>query len=261
MLLRAQIMKLRKFRFILYGILLLALVGAVVFGILRMRENKKGFYATQAIIENLSIYKSEIESWGYQVSIFDPLHTTEEDPHSVLSYYGLLDPVLILTDSQGGMWFFYNGFDQFYQSTTTLSEMTLSLIKEKKTLLKTVELWLQKANRNRPAVQINSSKQNSRAYYDIEVSIDIQGASPDTGEHLLTWEGGLNYVWYCSNNFEEYRWFGVIDPQHHGMEANRVIKKEFSAQTLLGFYQQGLQLQERLINLYNTNKTSPSQKT
>ena len=78
---------------------------AVLFLIVKLVWPSKEYTAIQSIIENLSDYQDEIESWGYQVSIFDPMSDSmnEEDDFALIHYSGRVhEPVLILTDQDGG---------------------------------------------------------------------------------------------------------------------------------------------------------------
>ena len=43
---------------------------------------------------------------------------------------------------------------------------------------------------------------------------------------------------------------GEVEREENNRSANRNIKQEYSAEQLLAFYRQGLNLQERLIELY-----------
>ena len=63
-------------------------------------------------------------------------------------------------------------------------------------------------------------------------------------------ESGHSHTNYCSNNFVDCMYFGGIDPDGANKACDYSIKREYSAEQLLAFYQQGLDLQERLIELY-----------
>ena len=43
---------------------------------------------------------------------------------------------------------------------------------------------------------------------------------------------------------------GEVEAEENSRDADRSIKREYNAEQLLAFYQQGLDLQERLIDLY-----------
>ena len=71
----------QKKKFILLIVMGVLTVFAVVLLILKLTWTSKEYTAIQSIIENLSNYQDEIESWGYQVSVFDPIsgHISKED--------------------------------------------------------------------------------------------------------------------------------------------------------------------------------------
>lgn len=57
---------------------------------------------------------------------------------------------------------------------------------------------------------------------------------------------------YCSNNFVE-SFLGetsFVDMEKKSRNEDRAIKQEFSAEQLLRYYQQGLDLQDKLVRLY-----------
>ena len=127
----------RKQKVILLTIAGILGAAAVILLLVRMTAPSKEFTATQAIIENLPEYQDEIESWGYQVSVYDPAKESIEDAGTAMDYtlknWALLyysgrtyHPVLILKDSSGGYWFFHTGFDQYAQETTTTETAQLS---------------------------------------------------------------------------------------------------------------------------------------
>lgn len=215
---------------------LLAAVGilgaaAVIFLMIKLTTPCKEYTATQAIIENLSVYQDEIESWGYQVSVYDPTKDTIEDAGLPMDYtlknWALLyysdrtyHPVLILEDSSGGYWFFHTGFDQYTQETTSTEE----------TVRVTRRLTLQKTNLDQPAFSLNRSLPGEQSYYDVEVSLHIDARTLDTGEEVwLREQSDLSSTQYCSNNFEEHKLFHGIDPIKASRNSDHDIKQIFSA--------------------------------
>lgn len=224
---------------------------AVLFLIVKLVWPSKEYTAIQSIIENLSDYQDEIESWGYQVSIFDPMSDSmnEEDDFALIHYSGRVhEPVLILTDQDGGRWYFYNGFDQYAQEFTSI-ELTHLEDWSEETLKIITEFQLYKDSLNRPPLEENQAKSDERAYYDVVVEMDISGYSLETGEKMLIWEMGQYQTNYCSNNFEEHKRFNGIDPISASNDSNMYIKRRFSADQLLEFYHQGLTLQNKLMAL------------
>ena len=85
------------------------------------------------------------------------------------------------------------------------------------------------------------------------VNLNIDGKSLTTGEDVSTANGIPFTTQYCSNNFEECKRYWGIDPVRANRRADEHIKERFTAEQLLEFYQQGLALQERLIELYRSN--------
>ena len=65
-------------------------------------------------------------------------------------------------------------------------------------------------------------------------------------------ETGYFHTNYCSDNFIDCKYFNGIDPDGANISGDYHIKREYSAEQLLAFYQQGLDLQERLIELYQS---------
>ena len=225
---------------------------AVLFLIVKLVWPSKEYTAIQSIIENLSDYQNEIESWGYQVEVFDPLeHAPESEEDFALNHYaeGVYDPVLILTDQTGGRWYFYNGFDQYAQEFTSI-ELTHLTDWSEETLRIITQFQLYKDSLNRPPLEENNAKSDERAYYDVVVDMDIRGYSLETGEKMLIWEMSHSQTNYCSNNFEEHKLFNGIDSISASNDSNMYIKRRFSADRLLAFYHQGLTLQDRLMELY-----------
>lgn len=224
--------------------------------LLKLTWPSKEFTAIQSIIENLDVYQDEIESWGYQVSVFDPVTDTPDHPkeiellpHALLHYVDwIYHPVLILTDQSGGIWFFYNGFDQ-YAWETKHSELKTVNQDQQQMVEVVTKFWLLKDYINEPPVEFNFAKRGERSYYDMEITIYITGISPETGEPIHIWNDGFYDTQYCSNNFEECKRYGGLDPASISHNANREIKERYTAEQLLDIYRQGLALQKRLIKL------------
>ena len=217
----------------------------------REDERKYEFNIIQSIIENLAAYQDEIESWGYQVSALT--HEDEEKPeYEALQYYyqNHSQPVLVLTDVDGGMYCFYYGFDR-YASVVSYQVMVQRTSGEYEEALKTVRLKLYKRNLYQAPFEENLNEVGASAYYDISVDLNVKVFSIDEGKTIWD-ESGFWCTNYCSNNFVDCMHFGlgVVDPEGISRSADLQIKQEYSAEQLLAFYQQGLDLQERLINLY-----------
>lgn len=211
--------------------------------------------AIQSIANNIDDYEVEIERWGYQVSIYDPMsgNTSTENDFALINYAeGVYDPVLILTDQAGGRWYFYNGFDQYAQETESIELMPL-MDGDEEALRIITQLQLYKTRQDQPPQKENIAQPDTRAYYDVTVKINFDGYSQETGEYVRIKNSGPYDTQYCSNNFEECKRYWGIDPVRANRRADEHIKERFTAEQLLEFYQQGLALQERLIELYRSN--------
>ena len=215
------------------------------------REAKWGYELNiiQSIIENIEVCQDEIESWGYQVSVLTPEEKPEDEAlqHYYRNYY---QPVLVLTDADGGKYCFCYGFDG-YTSIVPYTAMVERTSGEYEEALKTVRLELAKRNRNQAPFEENLNEVGVSEYYDILVEINIKTFSVDEGKTI--W--GKSGFWctnYCSNNFIDCMRFGIgeVEREENSRSADRNIKQEYSAEQLLAFYRQGLDLQERLIELY-----------
>jgi len=209
----------------------------------------------QTIIEKLSDYQCEIESWGYQVSVLPKMTARPDDEGFMRYYWESVGPVLILTDQNGGMYCFYYGFDQYINERTYSENMMLFPAsqygdKEYEDVQKTVRLQLCKRNIKQAPLFENTADVNSKDRYDVSVRIRITAASPENGEELSVYGGGFFETNYCSNNFEECRWWSGIDPASANRYSDNNIKQEYSAEQLLEYYEQGLELQNRLMELY-----------
>ncbi len=239
----------------------LAAVGAMVFLFLvfvawKQTRPSEEAIAIQTIVEDLPAYQDEIESWGYQVSVFDPVRDEHKDtdeiellPHALLHYErGTYHPVLILTDQTAGIWFFYQGFDQYVQETIRPELVTL-YHDEEKLMDVSMMLWLQKDSKKRILSEFNYAKRGKRSYYDMEATLYIMGIEPETQERVNIINGGFCSTQYCSNNFEECKRFSGIDPESANRFANMQLKKRYTAEELLEIYRQGIDLQDRLVEL------------
>ena len=241
----------QKKKFILLIVMGVLTVFAVVLLILKLTWTSKEYTAIQSIIENLSNYQDEIESWGYQVSVFDLIsgNMGKEDDFALINYVeGVSDPVLILTDQTGGRWYFYNGFDQYAQEMESM-ELTPLMGGGEEVLKIVTQLQLYKTQQNRPPLKENSAEPDTKDYYDVTIEMNFDGYSQETGEHVHIKNSGLYDTQYCSNNFKECKRFWGIDPVRANRTANMCIKERFTAEQLLAFYQQGLTLQDKLMAL------------
>jgi len=234
-------------------IILLAAVALLTYN----RSHRETEYTiTQAIIEHIAGYQEEIEGWGYQVSVLSDM-TEEPDYECLMRYYWKhAGPVLILTDADGGMYCFYYGFDQ-YASEITYPETVLTFYPEKEYVyaLKIVRLQIYKNDINRAPLFENTADPDSQSYYDMEVRLYTDFVSSESGEELYVSIDdavhGYFRTRYCSNNFVDCNWYVGIDPASANQYADRNIKEAYSAGELLAHYQQGLELQNRLITLYH----------
>lgn len=206
----------------------------------------------QSIIEELSVYQDEIESWGYQVSVL----TIKEKPEDeALQYYfrNYYQPVLVLTDTDGGKYCFCYGFDG-YTSVVSYTSMVERTSGEYEEVLKKVRLELAKRNRYQAPFKENLNEVGVSAYYDIVVELNVKALSVDEGKTI--WDkSGFWCTNYCSNNFVDCMRFGLgeVDTEENSRSADCHIKQEYSAKQLLEFYQRGITLQEQLFELYYVN--------
>lgn len=237
------------------GIILIILT--VSLGLFCIRKPIYSEYViVQSIIKNLSLYERDIEDWGYQVSVLSNLES-EPDCFGFKRYYWQgRAPVLVLTDDCGGVWCFYYGFDQYFMEMSYLDNMLLSPTsqyadKEYIDAQKVVQLKLCKVDINCASTFENTKKPESDDYYDIQVQVFIDSISLENNEPIATVENGYYMTNYCSNNFTECSWRSGIDPESANRYSDNHIKQEFSSEELLMYYQQGLDLQARLFNLYS----------
>ena len=205
----------------------------------------------QAIIEDISAYQAEIEGWGYQVTV---LPRIEEEPQSrglKHYYWNHASPVLMLTDREGGNWCFYYGFDQYFTQFSDTCSMALYRSDELTEVNRTVELQIIKRRIGSPALRENTREPDTDGYYDVEVSLQIQAEPLEPGKEL-DWFNSHPHNFYCSNNFVE-SFLGetsFVDMEKKSRNEDRSIKQEFSAEQLLSYYRQGLDLQGKLVGLY-----------
>jgi len=224
----------------------------VLQGIVHKPTGENELEIIQSIIENIEIYQEDIEDWGYQVSV---LTLTEESDNEALQRYyrNHSQPVLVLTDVDDGMYCFYFGFDGYISEVSYLA-MVKRTSGEDEEALKTVRLELHKRNLYQAPLRENLIEAGVNAYYDIEVEINVEAFSVGEGKEIwASHESGYYYTNYCSNNFADNMRFNGIDPVGDSRNADLQIKREYSAEQLLEFYQQGIALQERLFELYYAN--------
>lgn len=212
----------------------------------------------RSITENISEYQEEIASWGYQIPILpqDADEIGYREYSSLHFYFDDDDTVLILTDADGGMYCFYYGFDRYIKKSerpqTVKEEYGDGMIEA----VRKVEMSVSKSEQRRPAYRENTEKAGTRGYYDAMAHVYVDVYSADDGK-WLSWPSDSYYTYYCSNNFEECQWFG--HSLHHSNEwinerGDSGVKKEYSAEELLAFYRQGVELQENLVTLYYENE-------
>ena len=215
----------------------------------REAERKYEFNIIQSIIENLSVYQEEIESWGYSVSLLTAEAEPENEAFLRYHWHHCSHPILILTDADGGMYCFYYGFDG-YTFTVSYPAEVKRTSGEYVDAIKTVSLELFKREMYQTPYWVNPYEADKDSYYDIKVKIAVVAFSIEDGEENLSYETGHFHTNYCSDNFVDCKYFTGLDPEHKNRACDYHIKREYSAEQLLTFYRQGLDLQERLIELY-----------
>ena len=239
----------------IFSILVVLLLIAVLI-IWQCKKQGTEYFIIQAIIEELPHYQSEIESWGYEVSVL-PKMTEEPDNAGLMRYYWKsAGPVLILEDQDGGMYCFYVGFDQYISESTYIENMMLAPViqyaeKEYEDVLKTVRLQICKRDIKQEPLFENTADADAKDCYDVSVLIEITAESLVDGNEVSVFGGGFFETNYCSNNFEECRLWNGIDPTSANRYSDQNIKQEYGAAQLLEYYRQGLELQSRLVELYH----------
>ena len=242
----------------LYACILL-FAAIIAFGIWTAQheaERKHEFNIIQSIIENLAVCQDEIESWGYEVSILPKMAEGPDNPGLKRYYFQSAGPVLILEDQDGGMYCFYYGFDQYISEETYIENMQLVPVsqydeKEYEDVLKTVLLQICKRNIKQEPLFENTADAGSKDCYDVSVQVEITAESLEDRNEVSVVGGGFFETNYCSSNFEECRLWNGIDPTGANSYSDHNIKQEYSAAQLLGYYRKGLELQNRLIELYH----------
>ena len=235
--------------------ILAALLLIAIFIIWQHKKQETEYSIIQAIIEELPNYQSEIESWGYEVSVL-PKMTGEPDNAGLMRYYWeSVGPVLILENQDGGTYCFYAGFDQYISESTYTENMMLVPVsqyaeKEYEDVLKIVRLQICKRDIKQEPLFENTADADAKDRYDVSVCTEITAESLADGNEISVFGGGFFETNYCSNNFEECRLWNGIDPASANRYSDQNIKQEYSAAQLLGYYRQGLELQSRLSALY-----------
>ncbi len=220
--------------------------------VMQMPTKENELDVIQSMIENIELYQEDIEAWGYHVSV---LPIAEKSDNKALQRYYLdhyHHPILILTDAEGGMYCFYYGFDE-YTSVVSYPDIVKEVGGEYEEVQKTVRLELYKSDLYQAPFLENPNKAGVRAYYDVEVEVDVETFSAEDGKEIWAWGNGIYSTYYCSNNFIEHMRFNGLNPKENSRDEDYGIKQEYSAEQLLGFYRQGLDLQERLFALYDAN--------
>ena len=238
---------------ILYLILVIVVLCQTLF-LKPTKENELDII--QSMIENIEICQEDIESWGYQISIITPTREMKNKSweHYYRDYYHYNHPILVLTDADGGMYYFYFGFDGYASEVTNLAMVKELYGDEYAEMRKTVRLDLYKGQYYQAPYWENPHDIGKVAYYDITVEIEIIPVPVD--DEVFIWDyfdSCFNYTNYCSNNFVDTMRFDVYMREEKIHAADNNIKKEYSAEQLLEFYRQGLDLQERLFELYDAN--------
>lgn len=235
---------------------LVAVLSLTTFLACRWRLGKTEYIMVQAVIEGLPDYQEEIESWGYQVSVLPRFTETAGDEGLLRYYWKSAGPVLVLTDPEGGRYCFYDGFDQ-YVSEIVKPGFVQVLYPEKEYVeaQRTVRLQIYKRNMDSAPFFENTATPGSNEYYDMVVRLYVRADSPENGQELMTLTNGYYETNYCSNNFVDCKWFTGITPEDANRYSDDTIKQEYSAEDLLGFYRQGLKLQEQLMGLYRERQS------
>ena len=224
--------------------LLVILIAAAC--ILSWRQSKEdarrraSFEAVQAVIASLPEHQAEIESWGYEVSVLPKIDEEPEYDDPLLRYYWHANaPVLVLANENGGRYFFYYGFDQYAEKVSRNGEAKLYTTKETVKVRREIQLEMSKNNLYAPPL-LDSEQ------HDVKVKVTVDNFDPDSGEELFAQE--THFLWgdYCSSSFTDCE-VGVAKSK--AVKVDNFIKRWYSTEELLAFYQQGLLLEEKLYSL------------
>lgn len=226
-------------------------VGFCLVCLVEPKKTETQYDVIQTIIEDLSTYQAEIESWGYQVSVLPRME--EEPPEQGYKHYywNHAGPVLVLTDKDGGNWCFYYGFDQYFTQFSSTDSMKVYKSDEMTEVNRTIDFQMTKRWIGNPPLRENKSDSDTIAYYDVEVKLHIQAEPVEDGMEL-DWFNSHPHNFYCCNNFVDCSLgeTSFVDMEKKTRSEDRAVKNEFSAEQLLGYYQQGLDLHDRLMQLY-----------
>lgn len=218
----------------------------VAAGVLSWRQSKEdarrraSFEAVQAVIASLPDRQAEIEGWGYEVSVLPKIEEEPEYDDPLLRYYWHANaPVLVLTNKNGGRYFFYYGFDQYAEKVSRPGEAKLYSTKETAAVRREIQLEMSKNDIYAPPLRESDS-------YDVEVEVTVDCFDPDSGEELFVQE--THFLWgdYCSSRFTDCE---VGAAKSKTVKVDNFIKRWYSTEELLAFYQQGLLLEEKLFAL------------
>lgn len=238
------------------GPVLIILMLAAVYLVVHSKKQETEYAVIQSIIEDLSDFQDEIESWGYKIYVL-PEGAEKTSSIGLMRYYWKsVGPVLILEDQDGGMYCFYYGFDQYISVRTYKENMMLFPAsqyaeKEYEDVQKTVRLQICKRNIKQEPLFENTADVDSKDHYDVSVLIEITAESLVGGGEVSVFGGGFFETNYCSNNFEECRLWNGIDPASANSYSDHNIKQEYSAVQLLEYYRHGMELQSQLVELYH----------
>lgn len=231
-----------------YAIIIVVGILASQRDVQREAERKYEFNIIQSIIKDVALYQEKIENWGYQVSVVMPGKEPEDE--ALQRYHrNHCQPVLVLTDADGGMYCFYYGFDQ-YTSVVSYTDTVPMGYDKYVDAQKMVRMDLYKRNLYQAPYWENLNEIEKNAYYDVTVALHVDTFSLEDGKEIYSYDSGYFHTNYCSNNFVDCMYFGGIDPNGANRTGDYYIKEDYSAEQLLAFYQQGLDLQNRLIELY-----------
>ena len=191
------------------------------------------------------------------MSVLPRMEEEPEDRGFLHYYLNHAGPVLMLTDKDGGNWFFYYGFDQYAAQFSDMDTMKLWHSDETTEVSRTVDLQVAKRWIGEPPLRENTNEPDTTSYYDVEVKLDIQ-AEPLDRSIKLDWFNSHPHNFYCCNNFVDCSLgeTSFVDMEKKTRNEDRAVKKEISAEQLLEIYQQGLDLQDRLVQLYHEQQES-----
>ncbi len=195
--------------------------------------------AVKKIIADLPSYQAQIQQWDVTAAVY---LVPKEEPEDWLGkrycWAKISQPVLTLTNENGGTWCFYTGFDQYVEE---------KIVEDDENGEKTVTLVIKKRQIEKPPRWENTEKDpESSRYYDVEVSVIVKPGEESWSDQ--SWY----HTYYSSSNFTECKYYfgdAWVDMDKKNRNNDQHIKKWYTDQEMLEAYRRGLELGELLRQL------------